>query len=91
MLVYGVGVAMHFSEDKLLVNSPHLAEFQAMFSRAGELAIRDLRVRNIPITYIEDDKIIKEYSDGTTEFLGNAEPWVYVGKKKIPFTNEYKN
>ncbi|GHU92353.1 hypothetical protein FACS189479_01030 [Spirochaetia bacterium] len=77
---------MHFSEDKLLVNSKYLAEFQAMFSRAGELAIQDLKAKNIPITYIEDDKIIKEYSDGTKEFLGNAEPWVYVGKKKIPFT-----
>lgn len=77
---------MHFSEDKLLVNSKYFAEFQAMFSRAGELAIQDLKAQNIPITYIEDDKIIKEYSDGTKEFLGNAEPWVYVGKKKIPFT-----
>jgi hypothetical protein len=82
---------MHFSEDKLLVNSKHFAEFQAMFSRAGELAIRDLKAQNIPITYIKNDKVIKEYSDGRIEILGDSEPWVYVGKKKIPFTNEYKN
>jgi hypothetical protein len=72
-----------FSEDKPVINSKHFAEYQRMFSAAGELAVAQAKRLGLPVTYVENDEIIKEYADGTTEVLGKSAPWVHVGKQII--------
>jgi hypothetical protein len=51
-----------------------------MVSAGGLFAVRDAKERGLPITYVENDQIIKEYADGRKEVLGNAPPRVSVGK-----------
>ncbi|GHV21834.1 hypothetical protein FACS189494_07780 [Spirochaetia bacterium] len=72
-----------FSEDKPVLKSKHFAEYQEMFSNAGKLAILDAKKRGLPITYVENNKIVTEYADGHIEICGDSPPWVYVGKKTI--------
>jgi hypothetical protein len=51
-----------------------------MVSEAGLFAVRDAKERGLPITYVENDQIIKEYSDGRKEILGAVKPRVSIGK-----------
>jgi hypothetical protein len=68
-------------EDRRIINTKYYAEYQRMVSEAGLFAVRDAKERGLPITYVENDQIIKEYSDGRKEVLGAAKPWVPVEKK----------
>jgi hypothetical protein len=70
-----------FSEDKRIIGTKRYAQAQKMFSEAGLFAIRDAKERGLPITYVRDNKIIKEYADGSEEILGEADPFVSVKKK----------
>ena len=42
---------------------------QKLFSQAGLIAVRAAQNAGFPITYAENDSVIKEYSDGRKEFL----------------------
>ncbi|GMO28109.1 MAG: hypothetical protein Ta2F_03690 [Termitinemataceae bacterium] len=72
-----------FPEDESIKESEHFPEYQRMFSAAGELAILQAKRMGLPITYVDNDEIIKEYADGTKEVLGKSPPWVHVEKTVI--------
>ena len=72
-----------FSEDETILTSKDFAKYQRMFSAAGELAVAQAKRMGLPITYVENDEIIKEYADGTKEVLGKSAPWVNAGKRII--------
>jgi hypothetical protein len=63
-----------FSEDKRIINTKNYAACQRMFSEAGEFAVREAKAKGLPITYVEDLNIVKEYSDGRKEILGTIKP-----------------
>ena len=70
-----------FSEDKRIIGTPRYAPFQRMCNEAGLFAIKEAKDRGLPITYVENDEIIKEYADGRIEILGKVKPKVKVTKK----------
>lgn len=69
-----------FCEDKQIIGTCRYASFQKMCSNAGLLAIKEAKKRGLPITYVENEKIVKEYSDGKIEILGMIKPNVKVNK-----------
>ena len=46
---------------------------QRLFSQAGMIAVADARNKGLPITYAAEDRIVREYPDGTIEVLGTIE------------------
>jgi len=75
-----------FSEDKRTIGTPRYVYFQRMCSEAGLFAVKEAKDKGLPITYVENDEIVKEYADGRKEILGRTEPNVKVKKRvyKIP-------
>jgi hypothetical protein len=70
-----------FEEDEQIIGTPRYESFQNMCSEAGLFAIKEAKDKGLPITYVENDEIIKEYSDGRTEVLGKIKPKVKITKK----------
>ena len=70
-----------FCEDKRIIGTPRYAYFQRMCSEAGLFAIKEAKDRGLPITYVENDEIVKEYSDGRKEILGKIQPRITVKKR----------
>jgi hypothetical protein len=70
-----------FSEDKLIINTKRYAAYQRMVSEAGAFAIYETKAAGLPVTYVENNQIIKEYADGRKENLGTVKPPVEVKKK----------
>jgi hypothetical protein len=50
-------------------------------------AIREAKEHGLPITYVENDRIIKEYIDGRKEVLGTVKPRISVEKSVYVFPN----
>ena len=75
-----------FSEDKRTIGTPRYPAFQQMCSEAGLFAIKEAKDKGLPITYVENEDIVKEYADGTKEILGQIKPRVKVKRRvyKIP-------
>ena len=75
-----------FSEDDQIIGTPMYFHFQKMCTEAGLFAEKEARDRGLPLTYVEDDNIIKEYADGRKKIIGKAKPRVKVSQKvyKIP-------
>jgi DUF438 domain-containing protein len=75
-----------FSEEKRIIGTSRYVYFQQMCSEAGLFAIKEAKDRNLPITYVDKEEIIKEYADGKKETLGKAKPNIKVKYKvyKIP-------
>jgi len=81
----GVNAGLEFSEDKQTIGTKRYAKFQKMCSKAGSLAIKKAQARGLPLTYVENDKIIKEYADGKKEILGKVKPRIKISRfYKIP-------
>ena len=70
-----------FNEDKRIIGTPRYAYFQRMCSEAGLFAIKEAKDRGLPITYVENEDIIKEYADGRKEILGRIKPRIAVKKR----------
>ena len=70
-----------FDEDKRIIGTPRYAYFQRMCHEAGLFAIKEAKDRGLPITYVENEEIIKEYADGRKEVLGRIKPRVKVKKR----------
>jgi len=70
-----------FSEDEQIIGTPRYAYFQQMCSEAGLFAVKEARDKGLPITYVENNEIVKEYADGKKEILGKVEPNVKVKKR----------
>jgi len=81
---------LKFSEDKRTIGTPRYASFQRMCNEAGLFAIKKARDRGLPITYVENENIIKEYADGRKEILGHIKPDIKLKKRvyKILWTRE---
>ena len=75
-----------YSEDEQIIGTPRYIPFQRMCTEAGLFAIKEAKDKGLPITYVENEDIIKEYADGKKEILGRIKPRVKVGQKvfKIP-------
>jgi len=71
-----------FDEDKRIIGTPRYEAFQQMCHEAGLFAIKEAKDKGLPITYVENDDIIKEYSDGRTEILGKIKPKVKVTQRE---------
>lgn len=69
-----------FDEDEQIIGTPRYETFQQMCTEAGLFAIKEAKDRGLPITYVENDEIIKEYADGKKEVLGKVKPKVKVDK-----------
>jgi hypothetical protein len=74
---------MIYNEDNVLTDIEKIEARQSIFSAAGRLAIAEAIKRGIPITYTENDKIIKRHPDGTEEILGNVKPNVRISTRSI--------
>lgn len=70
-----------FDEDAQIMGTPRYEYFQRMCTEAGLFAIKDAKDRGLPITYVENEDIIKEYSNGRKEVLGKIKPRVKVTQK----------
>jgi hypothetical protein len=70
-----------FSEDKRTIGTPRYAPFQQMCSEAGLFAVKEAKDRGLPITYAENEDIIKEYADGRKEVLGRIKPDIKLQKR----------
>jgi len=70
-----------FDEDEQIIGTPRYKYFQQMCTEAGLFAIKEAKDRGLPITYVEDDEIVKEYADGRKEILGKIKPRVAVKKR----------
>ena len=70
-----------FSEDKRIIGTPRYDSFQRTCSEAGQFAVKEAKDRGLPITYVENENIIKEYADGRKEILGQIKPNVSVKRK----------
>ena len=75
-----------FSEDEQIIGTERYYYFQRMCSEAGLFAVKEAQDRGLPITYVENDEIVKEYADGKKRVLGKIKPRVKVDQKvyKIP-------
>jgi DUF438 domain-containing protein len=70
-----------FNEDKRIIGTPRYKYFQQMCSEAGLFAIKEAKDRGLPITYVENEEIVKEYADGRKEILGRIKPRITVKKR----------
>ena len=70
-----------FNEDKRIIGTPRYEYFQRMCSEAGLFAIKEAKDRGLPITYVENEDIVKEYADGRKEILGRIKPRISVKKR----------
>ena len=69
-----------FDEDEQIIGTPHYVYFQRMCTEAGLFAIKEAKDRGLPVTYVENEDIIKEYADGRKEVLGKIKPRVKVNQ-----------
>jgi len=72
-----------FDEDAQIIGTPRYEYFQRMCNEAGLFAIKEARDKGLPITYLDNEDIIKEYSDGRKEILGKIKPKVKVTQRVI--------
>ena len=70
-----------FNEDEQIIGTPRYEAFQQMCNEAGLFAIKEAKDRGLPITYVENEDIIKEYADGRREILGKIKPKVKVTQR----------
>jgi DUF438 domain-containing protein len=70
-----------YSEDKPIINTKRYAAYQRMVSEAGAFAIHEAKAAGLPLTYVENNRIVKEYADGRKEILGTVKPSVKVTKR----------
>ena len=75
--------SLEYFEDKQIIGTPRYEYFQRMCSNAGLSAIEEAKARGLPLTYVENDEIVKEHADGKKEILGRI-------KKRIRVKRVYK-
>lgn len=69
-----------FNEDDQIIETPKHKVFQRMCCEAGLFAVKEAKDKGLPITYVENEEIIKEYADGRKEVLGKIKPEAQVTK-----------
>jgi len=68
---------------KITESSKSQRQKQKLFSQAGMIAVKTAKNNNLPITYATGDKVIKEYTDGSTEVLAHIKPVLINIPKKF--------
>jgi hypothetical protein len=63
-----------YNDDDQIINTPRYEEYQRLFSEAGQLAVAENKRLGIPLSYVENDQIIRDYADGRKEVLGTVPP-----------------
>ena len=71
------------TEDRRTINTKYFKAKQEIFDTAGQLAIKESQALGLPITYVVNNEIIKEYPDGKKDVLGRVSPKVKVKDKII--------
>ncbi len=71
------------TEDRRTINTKYFKAKQEIFDTAGQLAIKESQALGLPITYVVNNKIIKEYPDGKKDILGRVSPKVKVKDKIV--------
>ena len=72
-----------FDEDKQIIGTPRYEAFQQMCNEAGLFAIKEAKDKGLPITYVDNENIVKEYADGRIEILGKIKPRVKVTQREF--------
>jgi len=72
-----------YNDDDLIIGTPRYEEYQRLFSEAGKLAVAENRRLGIPISYVENGHVIKEYADGRKEIICDAIPDVVYNGPRI--------
>lgn len=75
-----MNVPKRFSEDEQIIGTPQYFYFQKMCSEAGLFAEKEARDRGLPITYVENENIVKEYANGRKRIIGKTKPRVKVSQ-----------
>lgn len=70
-------------EDTLIITTKKYNSRQEMFSTAGRLAADQTRAMGLPVTSVKNNKIVKEYADGSVEILGDAPDRIKTNRKII--------
>jgi hypothetical protein len=77
-----------YNDDERIINTPRYEEYQRLFSEAGKLAVAENKRLGIPLSYVENGSVVREYADGRKEILGDAIPdIVYTGPRIIEIPN----
>ncbi|MCL2440284.1 MAG: hypothetical protein FWD14_00945 [Treponema sp.] len=63
-----------FNEDVQIIGTEKYEVFQQMCAEAGLFAIKEAKEKGLPVTYVDNEDIVKEYSDGKKEILGKIKP-----------------
>jgi hypothetical protein len=63
-----------YNDDDLIIGTPRQAEYQRFFSEAGMLAAAENKRLGLPIAYVEDGNVVREYADGRKEILAKTRP-----------------
>jgi len=71
-----------FNEDEQIIGTSRYNVFQRMCTEAGLFAIKEAKDKGLPVTYVENEEIIKEYADGKKEILGKIKPGKKVTKRE---------
>ena len=78
-------IILELSDDTRIIGTHRYEEFQKMCSRAGSLAIQKAQARGLPLTYVENDKIVKQYANGKKKILGQVKPRIKINRVyKVP-------
>jgi len=71
-----------FEEDEQIIGTPKYEAFQQMCREAGLFAIKEAKDKGLPITYVDNENIVKEYANGEIEILGNIKPSVKITQRE---------
>ena len=70
-----------FDEDAQIIGTPRYEYFQRMCSEAGLFVVKEAKEKGLPITYLDNENIVKEYTDGRKETLGKIKPRVKITQR----------
>jgi hypothetical protein len=78
---------MHYPEIELedLPPDQRVIELKKICIEVGRRAVAEARALNLPLTFVENDQIVKEYPDGSREILGTVPPRLKVVDGKVQY------
>ncbi|MCL1957072.1 MAG: hypothetical protein FWF63_07095 [Fibromonadales bacterium] len=72
---------VHYNENEFVIGTRKFQEYEKMLAKAGEQAVRKAKEKQLAVTYIKDDKIIQESSNGKEKVLAEIPRRVNVIKR----------
>jgi len=71
-----------FDEDEQIIGTPRYDAFRQMCNEAGLFAVKEAKDKGLPITYVDNEDIVKEYADGRKEILGKIKPGIKITQRE---------